>query len=467
MDPFLHLWDERFHAMVARNMMLHPFVPTLYPSDLFRNEDPFAWCCSHLWLHKQPLFMWQMALSMKIFGISTFSMRLPSAIMGTLMVLILYRIVILLFENKSVALLSALLLACSQFYLQLISGVRGMDHNDIAHSFYILASVWAFAEYYRAPKWYWVVLIGVFSGGAVLNKWLTGLFVFLIWGLYLLIKLFQTKKGLAQFIPLFVSVIVSCAVFLPWQIYILTHYHELAMHEYKFNSRHILEAIEGHKDTVFYYFLYLYNIVGMYIYWLILPGLFLMLRSKNGKIIHWALALATMLVFVFYSAIVQTKIQAYLLFIIPFLFICIAFSIDFLFQIVKKAIFLKVALLCVLIFCMLRPLEIKEYLLANKHDRMQRIHNAEIFKNLRKKLPKDIKIVMNLGATQDLECMFYNPGILAYTWSLSQENMKILASKKIRVGFFAPHAEYGISSDVQDYPYLYIIDEKLETYSTY
>jgi 4-amino-4-deoxy-L-arabinose transferase len=29
-DPFLHEWDERFHALVAKNLASHPLVPTLY-----------------------------------------------------------------------------------------------------------------------------------------------------------------------------------------------------------------------------------------------------------------------------------------------------------------------------------------------------------------------------------------------------------------------------------------------------
>lgn len=34
LDPFLHTWDEQFHALVARNMMDNPFVPTLRKGQL-------------------------------------------------------------------------------------------------------------------------------------------------------------------------------------------------------------------------------------------------------------------------------------------------------------------------------------------------------------------------------------------------------------------------------------------------
>ena len=30
LDPFLNIWDERFHALVGKNLMKHPLMPTLY-----------------------------------------------------------------------------------------------------------------------------------------------------------------------------------------------------------------------------------------------------------------------------------------------------------------------------------------------------------------------------------------------------------------------------------------------------
>ena len=84
-DNYLHDWDERFHALVAKNMMEYPFQPMLRVNPVL-DYDYTAWCCNHIWLHKQPFFLWQMALSMKIFGVNTFALRLPSAIMGALLI---------------------------------------------------------------------------------------------------------------------------------------------------------------------------------------------------------------------------------------------------------------------------------------------------------------------------------------------------------------------------------------------
>jgi 4-amino-4-deoxy-L-arabinose transferase len=69
LDLFLHDWDEQYHALVAKNMMSDLFNPVLYRNELLAG-DSGDWFLTHIWLHKQPLFLWQMALSQKIFGIS-------------------------------------------------------------------------------------------------------------------------------------------------------------------------------------------------------------------------------------------------------------------------------------------------------------------------------------------------------------------------------------------------------------
>ncbi|MEO6901825.1 MAG: hypothetical protein ABI315_01565 [Bacteroidia bacterium] len=55
LDPFLVLWDEQYHALVAKNMLINPFKPILY-RDTVIPYDYTNWTANHIWLHKQPLF---------------------------------------------------------------------------------------------------------------------------------------------------------------------------------------------------------------------------------------------------------------------------------------------------------------------------------------------------------------------------------------------------------------------------
>ena len=75
LSPYLFTWDEVFHGLVAKNLIKHPLTPTLYDKTLF--PLGLSWSGTTIWLHKQPWFLWQMAISIKLFGTNAFAVRLP------------------------------------------------------------------------------------------------------------------------------------------------------------------------------------------------------------------------------------------------------------------------------------------------------------------------------------------------------------------------------------------------------
>ena len=79
LTPYLMLWDESFHGLVAKHLADNPLKPLLY-KDPFFEHDYKNWWDSSIWLHKQPWFLWQIALSIKIFGNSYFAVRFPSLV---------------------------------------------------------------------------------------------------------------------------------------------------------------------------------------------------------------------------------------------------------------------------------------------------------------------------------------------------------------------------------------------------
>ena len=90
-DPFLHLWDEQFHALVSKNLSKHLLKPTLFETPIL-DYDYKAWYANHIWLHKQPLFLWQMALSQLIIGHTELGIRFPDVIMHTILTFIVFDI---------------------------------------------------------------------------------------------------------------------------------------------------------------------------------------------------------------------------------------------------------------------------------------------------------------------------------------------------------------------------------------
>ena len=144
-DSFLHIWDERFHALVARNLIDNPLKPTLYQNPLLP-YNPDIWITNHIWLHKPPLFLWQIALSIKLFGINEFAIRFPSALMSILMLFFLWQIGKIAL-NKHIAFYALLLYIPSSYFLELTTGFFPTDHNDIAFIFYVTASIWGWVRY--------------------------------------------------------------------------------------------------------------------------------------------------------------------------------------------------------------------------------------------------------------------------------------------------------------------------------
>lgn len=136
---YLHPWDERFHALVAKNLIKHPLIPTLYDNPILA-YDYRSWYGNHIWLHKQPIPLWSMATSMYIFGINEIALRLPSIILTTLGIWITFSIGRHLFSIK-VGFIAAFLYSIHGLIIELTAGRVATDHVDIFFLFFIQLAV--------------------------------------------------------------------------------------------------------------------------------------------------------------------------------------------------------------------------------------------------------------------------------------------------------------------------------------
>lgn len=313
-DFFLHLWDERYHALVAKNLINHPLIPTLYDNPLlpydFRN-----WSANHFWLHKQPLSLWAMAGSMWLFGINEIALRLPSIILVSTAIYLVFSIGSYLF-NQKIGYLSAFLFSINGLVIDLMSGRRTTDHVDIFFMFFILLSIYFSVQYVKKGYTTYSFLVGISIGLAILSKWLPALIVLPIW--LLLVwdsEKFNVKTITVQFAIILITLAV---VFLPWQLYIFTVFPQEALWESNYNIKHLFETVEGHSNSIFYFFNRIRINYGEYIY-LPLVWFFWKISKdiKNKK--RLAVLIWFLIPFLFFS-MVKTKMQAYLLFTAPALF---------------------------------------------------------------------------------------------------------------------------------------------------
>jgi 4-amino-4-deoxy-L-arabinose transferase-like glycosyltransferase len=308
LDPFLWDWDERYHALVAKNFVHHPLKPTLYDNPVLP-YDKFSWANNHIWMHKQPLALWQMGLSFWIFGVSQFTARFPLIIEGTLLVLVIYRSATIL-VNKRTGYLAALIYATNFYALNFVSGKEATDHVDYALVFYISLSLWAWLEYSKSFDNKWWILAGIFSGLAVLSKWTIGLLLFPAWGITILADP-DTRLNSKHWFSLIKSFIISAILFLPWLWYSLAHYPAETRYELHYNSSHLLKEVDGRGETVWYYLEQLahnYNPLVPYIIGFALVFAWRYIKHKQQRIFLFSCLVIPYFVF---SIIAATKMPAY------------------------------------------------------------------------------------------------------------------------------------------------------------
>ena len=178
-DLFLHTWDERYHALVAKNLLKHPLIPTLYDTPVLSYQFQ-EWWANHIWLHKQPVPLWLMAGSMKVFGISEIAIRIPSIIASSLCIFFTYYIGAYLL-NRKIAFFAAMLLSFNGLILALTGGRTASDHYDILFLFFIELGVFFTIKFIKTKKNLYNIACGISIGLAILTKWLPALIVIPIW----------------------------------------------------------------------------------------------------------------------------------------------------------------------------------------------------------------------------------------------------------------------------------------------
>jgi len=412
-DPFINMWDERFHALVAKNMLDHPFKPMLYADPVVDMKYNY-WNISHIWLHKPPLFTWQIALSFKIFGVNELAVRIPSIIMVSLLVFAVYRMGKLT-ASKSTGYYAALIMITSFYLVQLVSGQKDLDHNDVSFLFYVTASLWAWIEYRYSGKNKWIYFIGLFAGAAVLCKFLTGLLVFFIWFIDLILRKDERMKP-ANWKALAISILISLAVFVPWQLYIMIRFPDSASMAYGFFWKHITVPLDGHNGGFFYHIDKLGLTYGEIVPYFIILGIYLYFVKIKEPSVKIALLLGLLLVYLFF-AIAKTKMLTHVYFVCSIIFLSLASILDAAFSnlrlLIKRLIIPGIFEFCIILLLSYGNLNIESLQAAHtrwsivKYHIPEMLHNKAVFLKLKNTLPKNA-VIFNVRGCHFIEAMFYS-----------------------------------------------------------
>jgi 4-amino-4-deoxy-L-arabinose transferase-like glycosyltransferase len=206
-----------------------------------------------------PFFMWMVAGSYKIFGISEYAARFPSAVMGLLEIALIMGFGSLLF-SPFVGLLAGSVLSLTTIFIKYSR--HGMI--DVTLSFYVtLALLFLYLGLSRNRKY----LLGwaLASAIGIMSKSVLGSFPLLIGVAYIcLLRRWRVFKW-----PIFwLSFLGALALGGSW------HIHQYLVHGWPFVQEHFIDLIFGKSakldpDNRYFYFYYL-KTLGMY-YWPWLP----------------------------------------------------------------------------------------------------------------------------------------------------------------------------------------------------
>jgi len=433
-DNYLNIWDEQFHALVAKNMIDEPFRPMLYTDPVLPYSEAM-WISSHVWLHKPPLFLWQMALSMKFFGVNEFALRLPSVMMSLLLVMMIYSLA-RRWLNRYIAFYAALMATFASYFLDSVSGWYATDHNDIAFIFYVTASLWAWSKYFDfEKKLRWSAIVGVAAGCAVLVKWMPGLLIYGTWGLTIILSP-DMRKSFKSWIHSGFAFLISLMIFLPWQIYAFLSFPE----EYRVTSlakaSHLWEVIEGHEGDWLYHFHIMDITYANGMIFVIIPAMILLFRRLRRKV-HRIAALSFFLIpFIVYS-VAATKMPAFTLISSAIVFMATGTLIYEVFLFTKPRYlrhrkygkFIALAALTGCLFWFYNVDNIQQHHTYWKREnalyRQHRQHSVNVFRQLNSMDLPEKSVFINCKSFDAVMMMFYTPYV-AYDGLQDEYKMNIL-----------------------------------------
>jgi 4-amino-4-deoxy-L-arabinose transferase len=439
LDPFLHLWDEQFHALVAKNLAQDLFTPQLQKDSPIR-LDYTNWSNNEIWLHKPPVALWQMSIFIKIFGNSVFAARLPMVLMHAFLIFPIYKIGTTVWK-PSIGFFAALIFTFLYYPLSLVSGVQVAEHIDVTFLFYITGSIACWLGYRESGKKRWIVLLGLTVGLVILTKWLVGILVF--GGIFTsMILSNQLRFQWILWKHALVSVLIAVLVVAPWFLYSAIRFPEEFAYEMEFNTRHFYEVIENHSGDSFYYWHNLHTLFGSAY---LIPIFVVVSVVSTFKTIrkreHLYFLLPIILLPYLFFSMAATKMPSFLVIVSPLIVLVAVAFVDWTTERVKhfnkRTLLLNklsIPLTLLLLLSVHNPKKIMKTHFEDLSIRKQAISRGQFIQKQRfTSKNKTILLVNDLEALpfEYIQWMFYHDGIHAYPFFPKDLNWTLLKDYEV------------------------------------
>ena len=282
------------------------------------HSGPAGWLTPYYgglpWFDKPPLFYWLTALSMRLFGVSEFAARNPSALLAVGLVAVTYVLARRAYpQTPRIALWAGFALATSvQFFLLARAAV-----TDMTLAFTLTSALLALYAWTQVNQARWIVLAGVMTGLAALTKGPVALVLIGVQTIAFLCLTRQAKRLLSP--ALWGGFALCLLVGLPWFL-LMIHLHGKLFVDGFLEANNVTRYLQAeHKETSPIWFFLPVLLGGFFPWSLALPGAFVVAWRQGRE--AWRaqvkdnpalfLGLWVALVFVFFSAS-QSKLITYI-----------------------------------------------------------------------------------------------------------------------------------------------------------
>ena len=415
-------WDERYHALVAKNLMIHPLKPALITDGLLP-LNALDWSMCDVWLAKPPLAMWLMAVSIKIFGVNELGLRLPSIIISLGSLYLTYKIGKKLF-NKTIALWAVFFYAVNGLLYEINTGIIAGDHVDTLFFFLFQLSIFIIIQDKPNETRSTSTQIGILTGLAFLTKWTMACFIPLV-----IIPIFWLQSKRIQDVIVFVAIMViftTCTA-APWLVYIVYHFPDETSNILHGMVTPVTEVIQEHGGVWYYYLNTMRINIHEGIYLPLLFLIFFLWKKPSQKL--WILAIWIGLPLVLLS-IFATKREVYLMMLATPFFLTMGYFLDVLYHLMlmegRKILAWALPILFVLISLRYTVERVKPWVPRG----VKPTYRSEIERVLSSaKVPADSIILVN--EPHYIEARFYY-GVIGYRY-VSDQDIDLWTSKGYKV----------------------------------
>ena len=258
-------------------------------------------------LEKPPLPTWLTAFSVLTFGDlnNYYSLRLPAAIISTLMVFFFYGFIKEISNKSKLPLIGAIVLATSFLIIQ-----QGRSNSwDIYTHAFMVGSIWLLTRAFINDKWQPVIGATLFMGLSVLSKGPVSLYA--LWIPFIIAYgLIDGKVFYKQHWPKIVVVLlVGLLIGFSWNIYM--YVTQLEATEYVLNKETTSWA-NRHTRSVIYY-LHFPIFIGLWIFTYVSGFFYKYAKPKIQKLGNYKFILFWGLIVIVFLSVIPTKKERYLL----------------------------------------------------------------------------------------------------------------------------------------------------------